>query len=116
MFRDATQGPRIAAIAVLETAHGNQTKIEQLFAISPAHILYAITKSDVEDYSHRKFEGENKISPFMLALYYDDYHMYPTIVEAVNKAAASRFALSINAAHRYQYIKALHDSFTQNHC
>ena len=87
LFHHATQGSRIAAKAVLETSHGNQAKVEQLFAISPAHILYVIAKSDVEDYSHRKFKGENKISPWQYAIWADDWHMYTMILEAVDKAA-----------------------------
>ena len=82
LFRDATQGPRIAHKCALLASQGEEEKIIQLFKISPSHIRYVIAKADIEDPTGRKMH----CSAIQYALWAGDWHMWDMMLKALDKA------------------------------
>ncbi|WED42037.1 hypothetical protein [Legionella cardiaca] len=68
---------------LLRTAQGKEDSVKQLFELAPACIRYLIAKSDVEDYSGRRFKN---ISAFQYALWSWDWHMWEMMLAALEKA------------------------------
>src|SRR3990167_4120312 len=91
LFHQAYHVPRIANKLLLETMHGNQEKIENLFAASPMSIRHIAARTNnsgpieeyVTDFSGRKPQN---CSPFMYALWAMDAHMLKMMLESLQKA------------------------------
>ena len=84
LFRDATQGPRIAHKCALLASQGEEEKIIQLFKISPSHIRYVIAKADIEDPTGRKMH----CYAIQYALWAGDWHMWDMMLTALDEAEA----------------------------
>jgi hypothetical protein len=82
LFRDATEGPRIAKLCAERTSQGCEDNVKQLFNLSPANITYMIAKADFEDPAGRKMH----CSAFQYALWAQDWHMWDMMLTALDEA------------------------------
>lgn len=82
-FHEVLQSSLIARNLLLLTTHGEEDKVKKLFKIAPMYIKYLTARSEVLDYSQRKFTG---ISAFQYALWARDTRMLAMMLDSLNKA------------------------------
>lgn len=64
-------------------AHGEQETIKQLMQLSPELLQSLVTKTDITDYSGRRFPS---ISAFSYALWAQDWHMWTMMLDSLSEA------------------------------
>ena len=89
LFRDGIAS-ELSSQLLLNTAYGNQARVEALLSISPARRLkHLFTRGDVEDYSGRKF---THISAFQYAVWAGDSHMWKMMLNCLQKACEAGYS------------------------